>query len=267
MRAKKHIVVYGASGFIGKHLTKYLKKKGYGVEPVNRGTEDITIPNSIKAITKGDIVINLVGILPKEAEKNPYKTFMVNTIGTLNIIKRAIEKKAKKIILASSLQALQPNNIYGLSKLFAEKICEYYDEIPIVVLRYPPVYGPFRDTGCMATFCKNLLNNKKSVVFNESSDFIYVKDVCRINELALKLKSGIYNACFGKKIPIPYVYQLISTQLKKNIKPIIKSRTQIDWTQFGWRTNIKAFKLKWSIERGVKETVEWWKRSETQKKI
>ena len=56
------------------------------------------------------------------AEYNPFECIKTNINGTENIVRAAIENKVKKIITLSTDKACNPINLYGASKLAADKI-------------------------------------------------------------------------------------------------------------------------------------------------
>ena len=55
-------------------------------------------------------------------EYNPFEAVKTNIIGTQNIVENAIDLKVKKAVLISSDKAVFPVNLYGATKLVAEKM-------------------------------------------------------------------------------------------------------------------------------------------------
>ncbi len=55
-------------------------------------------------------------------EYNPAEAVKTNTIGAMNIINVAIERKVKKVIALSTDKACNPINLYGATKLCADKL-------------------------------------------------------------------------------------------------------------------------------------------------
>ena len=55
-------------------------------------------------------------------EYNPAEAVKTNTIGAMNIIDAAIERKVKKVIALSTDKACNPINLYGATKLCADKL-------------------------------------------------------------------------------------------------------------------------------------------------
>ena len=56
------------------------------------------------------------------SEYNPNEVIQTNVVGSQNVLNASIENKCKKTILLSSDKAVEPINIYGATKLCAEKV-------------------------------------------------------------------------------------------------------------------------------------------------
>ncbi len=56
------------------------------------------------------------------AEYNPDEAIKTNITGALNVINAAIDQRVKKIIMLSTDKAVKPINLYGATKLCAEKL-------------------------------------------------------------------------------------------------------------------------------------------------
>ena len=56
------------------------------------------------------------------AEYNPFETVKTNVIGAENVINVAIDNRVKKVVALSSDKAVNPVNIYGATKLCADKM-------------------------------------------------------------------------------------------------------------------------------------------------
>lgn len=55
-------------------------------------------------------------------EYNPFEAVKTNTLGTQNVISAAINQGVKKVILVSTDKAANPANLYGATKLCAERL-------------------------------------------------------------------------------------------------------------------------------------------------
>jgi nucleoside-diphosphate-sugar epimerase len=110
-------------------------------------------------VTKYDIdtVYHMAAILSAVGEKNPQRCWDVNMNGTINILELGLKYEMAKIIIPSSIAVwgpgvplentpqetvLQPTTMYGVTKVCAEVLCDYYVRkfgLDIRGLRYPGI--------------------------------------------------------------------------------------------------------------------------------
>jgi len=170
-----------------------------------------------------------------------------NITGFLNLLESMKKYKLNNLIYASSSSIygnvkkypikenfeFNPENFYGLTKVFNEKLVDVYlknYQINSVGLRMFTVYG---ELGRPDMFIPKIINNLKTRKFiqlynngNHYRDFTYVGDVSKIifklsNANFLKNKKNlILNICSGKSISIIKIIKLISQSI--NIKPLVK---------------------------------------------
>lgn len=160
----------------------------------------------------------------RKSVTDPVFNAKVNEIGTLNLLELAIKYKTKKLILASTGgalfgeikekkgakedHALEPISPYAITKRSAELYLMAYHAnygLNYTVLRYGNVFGPRQDphgeAGVIAIFIGKLNKNEAPFIFGNGKqlrDYVYVKDVCRANLLALKKGNNkIYNVGTG----------------------------------------------------------------------
>ncbi|HAT1798059.1 UDP-N-acetylglucosamine 4,6-dehydratase (inverting) [Legionella pneumophila subsp. fraseri] len=95
-----------------------------------------------------DIVVHAAALKHVSiAEYNPYECIHTNVIGAENIVRAALRNQVKKVIALSTDKAVNPINLYGASKLAAEKIFVAANNIrgcdPTIfsVVRYGNVIG------------------------------------------------------------------------------------------------------------------------------
>ncbi len=119
---RRIVTVFGASGFLGRHLVRRLAAAGYGVRAAERDTDaalflkpmgdvgqivpwpaDITKPDSVAAAVAGaDAVVNLVGILYESGAATFRK---IHEEGAANVAKAAAEAGVARLIHVSALGA------------------------------------------------------------------------------------------------------------------------------------------------------------------
>ncbi len=80
-------------------------------------------------------------------EYNPFEAVKTNILGTQNVINAALDKKVKKVLLISTDKAANPANLYGATKLCAERLMvsgNAYSGLggtKFSVIRYGNVFG------------------------------------------------------------------------------------------------------------------------------
>lgn len=139
------IFISGATGSWGQTLISLLLKN-YNVEEIicfSRGElqqvlmkrkfnnpklkfviGDVRDFDSVKLATKGvDYIFHLAALKHVPVcEINVQETIKTNIAGTTNIVNAAIENRVKKVIDVSSDKAVEPINLYGMTKAVGEKI-------------------------------------------------------------------------------------------------------------------------------------------------
>jgi nucleoside-diphosphate-sugar epimerase len=216
----KKILVIGASGQIGSDLVLELRKR-FGAENVI--ASDIREPMKevfeggpfviLDALNKKDVetvvdkykiteVYHLAAILSGNAEKNPAKAWEINMNSLFIILDIAKEKQLSKIFWPSSIAVfgpgtkkqntpqndfMDPNTVYGISKLAGERWCEYYFNkygVDVRSLRYPGLISYKAEAGGGTTdyaveiFYEAVKNNKYECFLSENTSLpmMYMED-------------------------------------------------------------------------------------------
>jgi UDP-N-acetylglucosamine 4,6-dehydratase len=142
-------LITGGSGTLGEALTKELLrqkahkiailtndenqivefKEKYKSDSLRYFLGDIREKDRLKrAFYKMDYVIHSAALKHVDiGENNPEEILKTNILGTMNIVGQAIDSEVKKVLVVSSDKAADPSNIYGQSKLFAEKLSILYN--------------------------------------------------------------------------------------------------------------------------------------------
>lgn len=123
---------------------------------------DVRDYNRLEMALRGvDIVIHAAAMKHVPiAEYNPYECIHTNVIGAENLVRAALKNKVEKVLALSTDKAVSPINLYGASKLAAEKIFIAANNIrgedPTIfsVVRYGNVVG---SRGSVVPFFKKLI--------------------------------------------------------------------------------------------------------------
>ncbi len=189
-------LITGANGFVGKHLSDLLQKKGFVVfaadlnktknNRINFIKIDITnkkqVSDLIKKV-KPDYIFHLAAISSvKTCKDNPKLTQKINIGGTKNIMLACIENKINPKILITSYayiygipkylpidesHPVNPINKYGKSKLEQENISLKFfkqDKLNVIISRSFNHIGPNQAVGFVCSdFAKQIAEIEKGL--------------------------------------------------------------------------------------------------------
>ncbi|WP_243092432.1 NAD-dependent epimerase/dehydratase family protein [Thermus hydrothermalis] len=165
----------------------------------------------------------------KVSVENPLLDFEVNLMGGLNLLEACRKWGVEKLVFASTGGAIygevpegesaeetwppRPKSPYAASKASFEHYLSAYGQnygLKWVALRYANVYGPRQDphgeAGVVAIFAERVLKGEPVTLYARKNpgdegcvrDYIYVEDVVRAHNLALKGLEGVYNVGTGE---------------------------------------------------------------------
>jgi nucleoside-diphosphate-sugar epimerase len=157
----EHVLLTGATGFVGSHIAGALSGAGYEVRCSVRATSDprwisdlrvellpadFDRPEDLARLVEGvDAVVHAAGIT---RARRPEDFYAVNTEGTRRLAAAAVRAGVRRFVLISSLAArgpdgeVRPASHYGRSKLEAERHLQSLGGLQSVILRPAAVYGP-----------------------------------------------------------------------------------------------------------------------------
>lgn len=254
--------------------------------------------NARKVVTGADIIFHLAADVGGSgySRRHPATQFYNNLIIALQILEAAKTEKVEKIILAGSTcaypedasQPLRESELYGglpnpsldgygMAKrgiIFAADVYKREFGLNIVTVLPNNTYGPgdnfdLNNGHVIPSLIRKCLEEKELIVWGDGSptrDFLYVKDyVAGLILAAEKLNSpDPVNLGSGKSVSIRTLVKLIVklTDFKGSIifdtsKPpgLIQRSASLSKAK-----KMLGFSPKWSLEEGLKETIEWYKK-------
>lgn len=311
---KKNILVTGADGFIGSHLTEMLVKEGANVKALSQYNSfnnwgwledidckkdvqvlcgDVRDAHYIKKITKGvDVIFHLAALIAiPYSYVAPDSYIDTNIKGTLNICQSALENGVEKVINTSTSEVygtakyvpidekhpLQPQSPYSATKIGADAIAESFYRafnLPLTIARPFNTYGPRQSArAVIPTIITQILNGEKKIKLGDitpTRDFNYVKDTCR-GFIALakceKANGQTVNIGSNYEISVGDTLNLIKQIMGSDVEFITeeirlrpeKSEVNRLWCDNSKIKELSGFEPQYSIEQGLKETIEWFK--------
>lgn len=317
----KRVLVTGADGFIGSHLTEMLVKQGAEVRALSQYNsfnnwgwlEDIDCLDDVdvvcgdvrdseycRKITKDiDIVFNLAALIAiPYSYVAPESYIDTNVKGALNICQAAISNNVEKVIQTSTSEVygtaqyvpidekhpLQPQSPYSASKIGADSIAMSFHnafDLNVTIARPFNTYGPRQSSrAVIPTIITQIASGMKEIKIGDGTptrDFNYVLDTCR--GFIMLAESDAVN---GETVNIGSNYEISVNDTLQLIKKIMGSDVQfvVDEQRLRpqnsevfrlWCDNSKIKKLvgfepEYSIEAGLKETINWFTKEENLRK-
>lgn len=201
------VLVTGADGFIGSHLTEMLLEQGFNVkalsyynsfnnwgwlEGINHSnlnviSGDVRDPYFCKHITKDvDIIFHLAALIAIPYSYIAPDSYVdTNIKGTLNICQAAKENDVKRIIVTSTSEVYgtakyvpidenhpkQPQSPYSATKIGADAIAmSFFNafELPVIIARPFNTYGPRQSArAIIPTIISQIASGKKEIMLGD----------------------------------------------------------------------------------------------------
>jgi len=222
----KKILIIGGSGSWGQELTRqilenssieeiriYSRGEHKQVEMARRFNSkllkfiigDIRDKNRLKfAAQNVDHIFHLAALKHVPVcEHNPEETAQTNIIGTINAVDVAIENKVKTFVFVSTDKAVDPINVYGVSKSMAEKIVVNSNlkntETKFVCIRGGNVVGT---NGSVVPLFKNQILKANEITITDKEMTRYFMRLPEAISLIFKaVKDSVGGEIFVMKMP------------------------------------------------------------------
>lgn len=249
----KTILITGARGFTGQHLTNAAQKAGLTVIAMRSNLNDAAALEKEVLDAKPDYVAHLAGIsfVPSKDHEAFYR---VHALGTGNLLSALtkLQSAPAKILLASSAtvygnsanhlsvedQALVPVDHYSISKVAMEETAKtFFNRLPIVIARPFNYTGPGQKGNFLIPKLVDHFAQQKPFIelgnLNIEREFNDVEMVC---DAYLKLleygkANEIYNVCSGQARSLQFVLEtlknLTGQALEIKVNPDFVRSTEI----------------------------------------
>lgn len=240
------ILVTGSAGFIGTHLIKAVKQKGYIVFELDIPAGNVTDSKTWENFPAADIVIHLAAksIVPESWNRIP-QYVNCNVLGTIEALNYCRKHKARLIYLSSYMYGnpeklpvtetfpVVVNNPYALSKKIAEEICKFYSDnfnIPVVIFRPFNIYGSNqREHFLIPTLIKQVFESREIKIndLEPKRDYIYIDDLVGAIIAAIDYNTSfsIFNIGSGVSYSVKTLIDAILRISGKNI-PVVSTKTR-----------------------------------------
>ncbi len=245
----KNIVILGARGFIGSHLTLNLSNS-YSVFSFGSADCDMLNYDSLYSSLEkiGDIDVIIMCSVVNRLKDNSLTSLQKNIKMAVNLALLIEQKDISQLIFLSSIDVygivnkkmytealpLQPNDYYSMSKVVSEFILEKACRENGVNLFIPRLGGIFGsgDTNKSTIFqlVSSAINTGEIILYERGKfyrDFIFIDYLIELLKNSIKYDySGIVNIATGNSYTIENLSGIIKNILGGKIKFIYKERQE-----------------------------------------
>ncbi len=271
------IVVTGGAGFIGSHLCERLLRDGYQVICVDNfstGSEKNLknfLNNRKFTLVRHDVVnplpnnfqVDAIFHLASPASPNhhsklsylamPMETMLVNTQGTLELLKLAKRNRAKFLFASTSevygdpkqhpqnenyngnVSSIGPRSVYDESKRFGETITSHFfrnQDLDARIARIFNTYGPRmlkEDMRMVVRFISQALSNKPITIFGDGKQ---TRSLCYIDDLIDGLvRLMFYPKTKGEAVNLGTTEEHTVLEYAQIIKKLTQSESPIKYSE------------------------------------
>lgn len=293
---QKKILVTGADGFIGSHLTEMLLSEGYKVRALSQYNSfnfygwledfqnhenleifsgDIRDSAYCKYLTKDiDLIFHLAALIAIPYSYTAPESYIdTNVKGTINICQAAIENNVQKLIHTSTSEVYgtakyvpidekhpkQPQSPYSASKIAADAlVLSFYNSfnLPIVIARPFNTYGPRQSARAIIPSIITQIASGKKKI--KLGDLSPTRDFNYVKDTCKGFISlAKYDDAIGKEINICTNFEISMSDTLNLIKEIMNSDIEFETDKQRLRpANSEVFRL-WGDNKLITELTDF----------
>ncbi len=279
------ILVTGASGFIGRALTKRLRGDDYQVVAMGSSDGDISSPSTWQNRKIKDVshVFHLAGkTYVPDSWDNPYGFYKTNMLGTESALEFCRKKDVPITYISAYIYGVpkrlpisedapvQANNPYAHSKYLSEELCRFYASNfgqAVSVIRPFNVFGVGQNTRFLIPMIIQQALYHDEIVVNDLSprrDYVHVSDLVDALAATLSLKNSfnLFNIGSGVSFSVGEIIDIIQKcadtnkpvkskgDVRPNEIPDVKADTSHARDILDWKCHI-------NFESGIAEMIRW----------
>ncbi len=242
-------VIFGASGFIGGRITKFLSDqgifaKGYSSETCNLLDKE-ALSRALENADKQTSII-LCSAIPRMIE-DTFHAMLKNMEMIHNICSHDYCSGIRSIVFLSSSDIYgapaeklpideknypMANSYYALSKYVSENILDlaFKGKSPVTMLRLPGIYGKGdKSRSIIGNFVHKALTGKEIVIYGDGEitrDYVEVEDLCRIVHYFICYPChDVYNVATGNTCTLNEILKAVKENLNMDFNVCYSRKT------------------------------------------
>lgn len=192
-------------------------------------------------------------------EYNPFEAVLTNIMGTQNVIQAATEMNVRNVLFTSSDKAISPVNVYGASKLTAERLIAAAQgqrgpnaKTLFTAVRFGNVIGSRGSV--IPLFVKQIRDNQEVTVTDfEMTRFMMTQnEAVKLIFAALRYSKG--GEIFVLKMPVIRLGDLVEVVADLTCEKYGLTRADVRYREIGLRPGEKRYEELLTDEEAVKAT-------------
>ncbi len=278
----RRCILFGSNGFIGRNLTKKLRKNNIDILEITSKNIDLTKESNIGKISKiikpKDIIIMLSALTPDRGRD--LNTYFLNIQMIRNLVE-AIKQKSDinhfiyfssdavysfKETLINEQTPVTSSDYYSLMHLTREEIIKNEIKFPYLIVRPTLVfgsgdthnsYGPNR-------FIRGFLKDNKITLGGqgeETRDHIYINDLVEMINLMIVYRSvGTINLATGNSISFLSIAKKISNFFSDSKINFSERNNEITYRRFDtslFKKKFHSFSFS-SLDKSIEQSIKTW---------
>lgn len=240
------VLVTGATGFVGRHLSAALASDGHVVQAHSSADSDIAV--SLPAYEGVSHVFHLAGrTFVPDSWREPASFYQTNVQGAVNVMEFCRRHNASITLLSSYVYGIPQRlpideehpisavNPYGHTKILAEDVARFYAAhfgLRVCIVRPFNLYGPGQDSRFLIPQLIQAGLDLETLTIDVADlrprrDYLHINDLIALLTAIMRQRAtGTYNAGSGVSTSVEEVALLVSAYTGTNKAIVGRSETR-----------------------------------------